>query len=380
MVIGVPREIKDGERRVATSPAGVRAFCDHGHDVLVEAGAGEGSHLSDHEFRDAGARIVRKASDLYRRADMILKVKEPLPPEYDLFREGQILFTYLHLASSRQLADALRRSDMVALGYETVQTPSRELPLLVPMSEIAGKMSIQIGARLLEVEGGGRGTLLGGVPGVPPAEVVIIGCGIVGTNAAKVAIGMGAHVTILDINHDRLKYLDDVLGGRVITVYANAYSVERAAGYADLVIGAVLVPGAAAPTIMTRKMVRGMKRRAVIVDVAVDQGGCIETIRPTSYSDPTYILHEVVHYAVPNIPAAVPRSSTHALTNATLPWALEIADKGISRAISENTSLAKGVNIARGEIVHPAVAEAFRLRATSLSDVDFDAFEGIGRA
>jgi len=374
MIIGVPREIKDGERRVATSPAGVRAFCDHGHDVLVEAGAGEGSRLSDREFRNAGANIVQEASELYQRADMILKVKEPLPPEYDMLHRGQILFTYLHLASSRQLLDALRRSEIVALGYETVQKPSGELPLLVPMSEIAGKMSIQIGARLLEVECGGRGTLLGGVPGVPPAEVVIIGCGIVGTNAAKVAIGMGAHVTILDINHDRLKYLDDVLGGRGITVYANAYSVERAASYADLMIGAVLVPGAAAPKLVTRKMVKGMKSRAVIVDVAVDQGGCIETIKPTTYSDPTYILHEVVHYAVPNIPAAVPRSSTHALTNATLPWALEIADKGVSRAVSENASLEKGINIAGGEIVHPAVAEAFGLQATNLSELDLEGF------
>ncbi len=238
------------------------------------------------------------------------------------------------------------------------------------MSEIAGKMSIQIGARLLEVDAGGRGTLLGGVPGVPPGEVVIVGCGVVGVNAAKVASGMGAHVTILDIDHDRLKYLDDVLGGRVITVYANAYSIERAASYADLLIGAVLRPGAPAPKVVTRRMVRRMKSGAVIVDVAVDQGGCIETIRPTSHSDPTYVRYGVTHYAVPNIPGAVPRSSTHALTNATLSWALEVADRGIAAAVRTNPALAKGVNVARGHVVHPAVAKAFRKRATPLEDIE----------
>jgi alanine dehydrogenase len=301
---------------------------------------------------------------------MILKVKEPLPPEYDLLRPGHILFTYLHLASSRDLVRALLERNVVALGYETVQTEDGALPLLRPMSEIAGKMSIQVGARLLEAEAGGRGTLLGGVPGVPPAEVVIIGCGVVGTNAAKVAIGMGAHVTILDINHDRLKYLDDVLGGRVITVYANAYSIERAARYADLLIGAVLLPGAKAPKLVTRSMVRQMKSGAGIVDVAVDQGGCVETIRPTSHSEPTYAKHGVVHYGVPNIPASVPRSATHALTNVTLAWALEVADKGVEQAVAANPTLAGGVNVAHGAVVHPAVAAAFGMKATPLSDVD----------
>jgi len=369
MIIGIPTETKDGEARVATNPAGVRAFQERGHAVLLQAGAGEGSRIPDREFREAGARIVRKAADLYARADMVLKVKEPLPAEYELLRPGQILFTYLHLASSRALLKALLERQVIALGYETVQTDGGSLPLLVPMSEIAGKMSVQIGARLLEAEGGGRGTLLGGVPGVPPAEVVIVGCGVVGTNAAKVASGMGAHVTILDINHDRLKYLDDVLGGSVITVYANAYSVERAAGYADLLIGAVLLPGAPAPKVVTRKMVRHMKSGAAVVDVAVDQGGCVETTRPTSHSEPTYVQHGVLHYAVPNIPAAVPRSATHALANATLSWALEIADKGIAAALRTNPALAKGLNVALGRVVHPAVAKAFRVRATSLNDI-----------
>jgi alanine dehydrogenase len=312
---------------------------------------------------------VRAAAEVFARSELVLKVKEPLPPEYRLLRPGQILFTYLHLASSRELVRALLDRGMVALGYETVQTEDGARPLLVPMSEIAGKMSVQIGARLLEAECGGRGTLLGGVPGVPPAEVVIVGCGVVGMNAAKVAIGMGAHVTILDINHDRLKYLDDVLGGRVITVYANAYSVERAVGYADLLIGAVLVAGAPAPKVVTRQMVKQMKSGAVIVDVAVDQGGCVETTRPTSHSDPTYVQYGIVHYGVPNIPAAVPRTSTYALTNATLPWALELADKGLAAALKAHPALARGVNVARGKVVHPAVAGAFQIRAVSLDQI-----------
>jgi alanine dehydrogenase len=372
MVIGVPREIKDGEQRVAITPAGVRALRERDHTVLVERGAGAGSRTTDAEYRAAGARILASPQEVYRRAQLVLKVKEPLPAEYGLLRPGQILFTYLHLASSRELLDALLASGIVALGYETVQTAGGALPLLVPMSEIAGKMSVQVGARLLEAESGGRGTLLGGVPGVPPAEVVIVGCGVVGTNAAKVAIGMGAHVTILDINHGRLKYLDDVLGGRVITVYANAYSVERAASYADLLIGAVLVPGARAPKIVTHAMVRGMKSGAAVIDVAVDQGGCVATIRPTSYSQPTYVKYGVLHYGVPNIPAAVPRSATHALTNATLPYAIEIAGKGLSAALSANPALARGLNVAHGHVVHPAVAAAFHLRAVPLAELDLE--------
>src|SRR5574340_1044868 len=361
MVIGVPRETKDGEERVAITPAGVRAFRDHGHRVLVESQAGEGSRISDTEYRQAGARVVAEAAAVYARAELVLKVKEPLPPELPRLRPGQLLFTYLHLASSRELVQALVEARVIALGYETVQTDSSALPLLVPMSEIAGKMSVQIGARLLEAQQGGRGTLLGGVPGVPPAEVVILGCGVAGANAAKVAVGMGAHVTILDIDHDRLKYLDEVLRGNVITVYASAYTIERAACYADLLIGAVLVAGARAPKLVTRAMVRKMKPGSVIVDISVDQGGCVETIRPTSHSAPTFTVNEVVHYGVPNIPAAVPRTSTLALTNATLPWALEIASKGLTEALEGNPALARGLNMAHGQVVHPAVAAAFHL-------------------
>jgi alanine dehydrogenase len=370
MVVGVPKEIKNGEKRVALTPAGVRAFREHGHTVLVETSAGAESRISDADFRRAGAQVVSSAKSLYSRAELVLKVKEPLSPEYGLLRPRQILFTYLHLASSRDLLQALLRSEAIAIGYETVQTDDGQLPLLLPMSEIAGKMSIQIGAHLLEAMNGGRGTLLGGVPGVPPAEVVILGCGTVGTNAAKVAAGMGAHVTILDINHDRLKYLDDVLGANVITVYANAYSIERSATYADLLVGAVLVAGARAPKLLTREMVKKMKPGSVIVDVAVDQGGCVETIRPTSYSRPTYVLHDVLHYAVPNIPAAVPRTATHALTNATLPWALEIADKGLPEALRTSPALGRGVNAAEGQIIHPAVAAAFHMRAVPLEELE----------
>lgn len=363
MVIGVPREIKDGEQRVAITPAGVRAFRDRGHRVLVESHAGEGSRIADTEYRRAGARMVSEARQVYQSAEMMLKVKEPLSPEHPMLRGGQMLFTYLHLASSRELVHALLHAGVSALGYETVQTDDGSLPLLVPMSEIAGKMSVQIGARLLEAQAGGRGVLLGGVPGVPPAEVVILGCGIAGTNAAKVAVGTGAHVTILDINHDRLKYLDDVLSGNVITVYANAYTVERAVSYADLLIGAVLVAGARAPKLVTRAMVRKMKPGSVIVDISVDQGGCIQTIHATSYSEPTFVVNDVVHYGVPNIPAAVPRTSTLALTNATLPWALEIADKGLEQALRTNPALARGLNIMAGHVTHAAVAQAFHMRA-----------------
>jgi alanine dehydrogenase len=369
MIVGVPKEVKDGEQRVAATPWGVRAFREHGHTVLVQAGAGEGSRTEDGEFRDAGAEILCKPAEIYARADLILKVKEPLPDEYDLLRPGQILFTYLHLASSRGLLDALLERQVVAIGYETVQTGDGALPLLVPMSEIAGRMAVQIAARLLEAQAGGRGTLLGGVPGVPPAEVAIIGCGVVGTNAAKIAAGMGAHVTILDVDHDRLKYLDDVLGGNVITVYSNSYSIERAACYCDVLIGAVLVPGAKAPRLVTRDTVRNMKSGAVIVDVAVDQGGCVETMHATSYSDPTYVVDEVVHYGVPNIPAAVPRTATHALTNATLAWALELADQGVSGAVKSNRALAGGLNAAEGRVVHPAVAEAFDMTAVPLDEL-----------
>ena len=363
MVIGVPKEIKDGEERVAITPAGVASFREQGHTVLVEGHAGAGSRIPDSEYRQAGARIVRDAAGVFGSAELILKVKEPLSPEYRLLHQGHILFTYLHLASSQDLTRALLRSGLTAIAYETVETDDGRLPLLVPMSEIAGKMSVQIGARLLETHSGGRGTLLGGVPGVPPADVVILGGGVSGARAARVAAGMGARVTVLDVNHERLRYLSDVLPGNVQTLYSSAHGVDRAARYADLVIGAVLVPGAKAPKLVRRETVRKMKAGAVIVDIAIDQGGCVETIRPTCHSRPSYLLHDVVHYAVPNIPAAVARTSTNALTNATLPWALEIANKGVREALASNRALTRGLNVAQGRITHPAVAHSFGVDA-----------------
>lgn len=366
MLIGVPREIKDGEKRVAITPAGVLALRQHRHEVLVESGAGEGAGYTDAEYRGAGAEILATAQEVYRRAQLVLKVKEPLPVEYPLLRPDMVLFTYLHLASSESLTRALLGSGVTAIGYETVQTDSGTLPLLIPMSEVAGKMSVQIGARYLETDFGGRGTLVGGVPGVPPAEVVIIGCGVVGINAAKVAMGLGAHVTILDVDHERLRYLDDIMHGNVITVHSNPFSVARAAGYADLLVGAVLVAGARAPKLVTEDMVRGMKRGAVIVDVAVDQGGCVATTRPTSHSNPVYVEHGVIHYAVPNIPAAVPRTATHALTNATLSYALDLADYGLDEAIQRNPALRRGLNLRAGKVTHPAVAAAFGMECAAI--------------
>ncbi len=370
MIVGVPKEIKNGENRIAITPAGVRALKEHGHTVLVQASGGAGSRISDAEFRQAGAQLVSQAEQVFARAELVLKVKEPLPPEYGLLRPGQILFTYLHLASSRELVQALCQSGCVAIGYETVQLDDGSLPLLLPMSEIAGKMSIQIGAHFLEAENGGRGTLLGGVPGVPPAEVVILGCGTVGTNAAKVAAGMGAHVTILDKNADRLRYLDEILHGNVFTVMSNRYNIDRAVRYADLLVGAVLIPGARAPHLVTEEMVRGMKPGAVIVDVAIDQGGSIATIdHATTHSDPVYVRHGVVHYAVANMPGAVPRTSTYALTNATTPYVVALADKGWIQAAREDPALALGVNVARGQVVYPAVAEALGLEYQPLARV-----------
>jgi len=363
MIVGVPREIKDGENRVALTPAGAIVLRQHGHRILLETDAGEGSGYSDDEYRSADAEIAANAKQVWEQAQLLLKVKEPLPPEYAYLRPDLVVFTYLHLASSEGLTRALLDSGVTALGYETVQTESGTLPLLVPMSEVAGKMAVQVGARYLECDFGGRGTLVGGVPGVPPAEVVIIGCGLVGINAAKVAMGLGAHVTILDIDHERLRYLDDIMHGNVITVYSNPLTVARAAKYADLLVGAVLVPGARAPKLVTEEVVRSMKRGSVIVDVSVDQGGCVETIRPTSHSDPVYVLHGVIHYAVPNIPAAVPRTATQALANATIPYVLDLADHGVDEATKRNSALRHGLNVRGGKVVHPAVAEAFGMQA-----------------
>ncbi|HHY34133.1 MAG TPA: alanine dehydrogenase [Firmicutes bacterium] len=370
MKIGVPKEIKPDENRVSVTPAGVVAFTKAGHQVLVEASAGVGSGFTDEDYRRAGATILPGPREVYEQADMIIKVKEPLPPEYDLMREGQILFTYLHLAPEPELTRVLANRKVDAVAYETVETRDRTLPLLTPMSEIAGRMSVQIGAHFLEKRHGGRGVLLGGVPGVPPANVVIIGGGTVGTNAAKIAVGMGAHVTILDINLDRLRYLDDIFGGRIHTVASNAFNIAQAVEEADLVVGAVLIPGARAPRLVTEEMVKKMKPGSVIVDVAIDQGGCVETMdRITSHSDPVFVKHGVVHYSVPNIPGAVPRTSTFALTNATLPYALELANKGFARAVRENAALAKGVNVTRGKITYKAVAEAHGLPYTPLEEV-----------
>lgn len=367
MRIGVPKEIKDNENRIAITPAGVRELCAHGHEVFVQKGGGLGSGISDEDFVAAGAKILESARDVFEAADMIMKVKEPLPQEYDLFKEGQVLFTYLHLAPEEELTKMLMRKRIVSIAYETVELPNRTLPLLTPMSEVAGRMSVQIGAHYLEKVHGGRGVLLGGVPGVPPADVVIIGGGVVGTNAAKMALGMGAKVTIIEKSVDRMRYLDDVFGGRIITMMSNAYNIANAVKYADLLIGGVLIPGARAPKLVTEEMVKTMKPGSVIVDVAIDQGGCVETIdHPTTHSNPTFVKHGVIHYSVANIPGAVARTSTFALTNATLPYALELANKGYERAIRENPALAKGVNVINGVVTYKAVAEAHNLEYVPL--------------
>ena len=362
MIVGVPKEIKEGENRVALTPAGVHTLVREGHTVLVEKGAGEGSGLTDDEYSREGAGLVPSGKRIFTKADLIVKVKEPLASEWPLLREGQMLFTYLHLASSETLTRALLERNIIGIAYETVQDKEGRLPLLVPMSEVAGRMSVQVAMRFLETDYKGRGILLSGVPGVPPAEVVILGCGVVGLNAAKMAAGLGAHVTIFDISHDRLKYVDDIMHGNVMTVYSTQYAIQKAITYADVLIGAVLVAGARAPVLVTEKMVSQMKPGAVIVDISVDQGGCIETIRPTTHQKPVYTLHNVIHYAVPNIPAAVPRTSTYALTNATFPYIQTVASKGIKKAASEDESLASGINCAKGVLTYTAVAESFYMK------------------
>jgi len=361
MVIGVPKEIKTNENRVALVPAGVEAFAQGGHAVLVESGAGLGSGFGDDAYRAAGATVVATAAEVWARADMVLKVKEPIAPEWPHMRAGQVIYTYFHFAASRELTEAVMRSGAIAVAYETVQLPSGELPLLTPMSEVAGRMAVQQGAKYLEKVFGGSGILLGGVPGVAPGEVVIIGGGVVGINAAKIAAGLGAHVTILDVSLPRLRYLDDVLPANVDTAYSNRYNILEAIQHADLVIGAVLLPGAKAPHLVTRADLALMKPGTVIVDVAVDQGGCVETIRPTTHEDPTYFVDGILHYGVANMPGGVPRTSTLALTNATLPYGLKLAKLGWREACRQDASLAKGLNIIEGTIVYPAVAEAFGL-------------------
>jgi alanine dehydrogenase len=359
MIIGIPKEIKDSENRVAITPAGVLALKKANHRVLIETMAGMGSGFTDQDYIEAGAEIIPDAATVWKESEMIMKVKEPLPSEYTYFREGLILFTYLHLAPEPELTKALMDKKVIAIAYETIQLPNGSLPLLTPMSEVAGRMSVQIGARFLEKTHGGKGVLLGGVPGVPPAEVVIIGGGVVGTNAAKIALGMGANVTIVDLNPDRLRYLDDIFGGRLRTLMSNSYNIAQAVKKADLVVGAVLIPGSRAPKLVTEEMVKQMSPGSVIVDVAIDQGGSIETIdRVTTHSNPTYVKYDVVHYAVANMPGAVPRTSTLALTNVTIPYALQIANKGVLRAIKENQALAKGVNVYNGSVTYKAVADS----------------------
>jgi alanine dehydrogenase len=358
MTVGVPRERKSDEHRVALTPDGVRELTRWGVPVLVEAGAGVDSSIPDAELAAAGAEIVGTAEDVWSRSELVVKVKEPQPDEYGFLRDDLVLFTYLHLAAYPKVAAALLAGGTTALGYETVQLASGELPLLAPMSEVAGRMAVQIGAHFLERHNGGRGVLLGGSPGVQPGRVVVLGAGNVGWNAAWIAAGMEAEVNLLDIDLDRLRFVDQIHKGRITTLASNQGTIERTVANADLVIGAVLVAGGRAPTLVTDDLVRSMKPGAVIVDVAVDQGGCVETIHETSHHEPTYELHGVIHYGVGNIPGAVPHTSTHALTNATLPYVTVLARHGLDDALAANPALAAGLNVRRGEVVHPAVAEA----------------------
>ena len=361
MIIGVPKEIKNNENRVALTPAGVAEFKKHGHIVYVQKSAGENSGFSDKAYEEAGAQLLPTIEAVYEIAEMIIKVKEPIASEYPLIKKDQLLFTYFHFASSEPLTYAMIEREAVCLAYETVEKSDRSLPLLVPMSEVAGRMAIQEGAKYLEKPMKGKGILLGGVPGVPPAKVVVLGGGIVGTQAAKMAAGFGAQVTILDVSLPRLRYLSDVMPANVTTVMSNHYNVRDAISQADLVIGAVLIPGAKAPHLITRDMLKLMAPGTVVVDVAVDQGGCIETCTPTTHENPTFIIDDIVHYCVANMPGAVPYTSTLALTNATLPYALQLANKGWKKACTENEELKKGLNVANGKILYKGVADAWNL-------------------
>ncbi len=369
MRIGVPKEIKTNENRVALVPAGTEALVAAGHQVFVEQGAGVGSGFSDQAYAAAGATILASADEVWARADMITKVKEPIEPEWPRMRAGQVIYTYFHFAADERLTQAVIASGAVAVAYETVQLANGELPLLTPMSEVAGRMAVQAGAKYLEKVHGGRGILLGGVPGVTPAEVVILGGGVVGLNAAKIAAGLGAHVTILDISLPRLRYLSDVLPANVDTVYSNRHNILEAVTGAELVIGAVLLPGARAPHLVKRDDLKLMKQGAVIVDVAVDQGGCVETIKPTTHENPTYFVEGILHYGVANMPGGVPRTSTLALTNATLPYALRLARAGWKSACKADPVLRKGLNVVEGKVVYPGVAEAFKLPLADVAGV-----------
>ncbi|SEK95214.1 alanine dehydrogenase [Parapedobacter koreensis] len=361
MIIGIPKEIKNNESRVALTASGVFELKQYGHHVLVEQGAGKGSGISDAEYESAGAEIVTDPHDIWRQAEMIVKVKEPIDEELRLARAGQIVFTYFHFASSIVLTEAMIGRGSVCIAYETVEKPDRSLPLLTPMSEVAGRMAVQQGARYLEKPVKGRGVLLGGVPGVPPGRVLILGAGIVGVQAAKMASGLGAHVTILDINTDRLRYINDILPPHVITQYSSQYTIRKLVQTHDLIIGAVLIPGTKAPNLVTRDMLKTMRPGTVIVDVAVDQGGCVETCVPTTHENPTYIIDDVLHYCVANMPGAVPFTSTLALTNSTLPYIINIANKGWKAACANDSALMKGLNVVEGKVVYRGVAEAFDL-------------------
>ncbi len=358
MIIGLPKEIKDNESRVGLTPAGVKTLADFGHTVLVENGAGEGSGISNEEYVTASGQIVATAEEVWQRAEMIVKVKEPVGPEHQRMRPGQILFTYLHLAPDPALTQVLLEREVIGVAYETITSDAGHLPLLTPMSEVAGRMAVQVGAHYLTKPEGGRGVLMGGVPGVLPAKVAIVGGGVVGINSIKMAVGLGAHVVVLDRNLERLRYLDDIFGAKIRTLISNPYTVKEAIANADLVIGAVLVPGASAPRLVTRDMLKTMHKGAVIVDVAVDQGGCIETTRPTTHSNPTFYVEEVLHYCVANMPGAVPRTSTFALTNATLPFAIRLANHGFRDAVALDPHLRNGINTYRGKITCQGVAES----------------------
>ncbi len=369
MIIGVPKEIKNNENRVGLTPAGVSAFTRANHQVYVQATAGNGSGFSDDEYAAAGATILPSIEEVYGKAEMIIKVKEPIEKEYTLIKEGQLLFTYFHFASYEPLTNAMIERKAVCLAYETVEKKDRSLPLLVPMSEVAGRMSIQEGAKYLEKPMGGRGILLGGVPGVKPAQVLVLGGGIVGTQAAKMAAGMAADVTIMDISIPRLRELDDILPANVKTVFSNDYNIKEAIKTADLIVGAVLIPGAKAPHLITRDMLGLMRKGTVLVDVAVDQGGCIETCKPTTHENPTYEIDGIIHYCVANMPGAVPYTSTLALTNATLPYALQLANKGWKQACVDNEELRLGLNVVHGKVVYKGVSDAFGLPFTPVAEI-----------
>jgi len=369
MKIGIPIEIKSNENRVGMTPAGVKSLDSKGHEIFVQKNAGIGSGFTDEKYVEAGATILPSIEDVYGKSEMIIKVKEPIEPEYDLIQKDQLLFTYFHFASYEPLTKAMIDKGAVCLAYETVELPNRTLPLLIPMSEVAGRMAVQEGAKYLEKPMGGKGILLGGVPGVPPAKVMILGGGIVGSHAAGMAAGLGADVTILDINLDRLRYLEEVMPANITTVYSNQYNIRKMVAYHDLIIGAVLIPGAKAPNLITRAMLKEMNPGTVLIDVAVDQGGCIETCKPTTHDDPIYVIDDVVHYCVANMPGAVPMTSTIALTNATLQYALQLANNGWKKACQNNEALKKGLNIVNGEVVYKGVADAFGLNYTPVENV-----------